>query len=261
LERVLAQGEPSAAELKKMQELLEAEAAEPLLVIATRGERASTHELMNVLKSREVKLSPALGNPGGGGSDTFLDLAAPTLARASHGRMLRLMTELVEIAKLPPEQQEEPAKALEEKVKQARAKYDVIIALLMPAFLKVGEAYRRDQAYLRCAIVAVAAERYRRDYGKWPTKIDELAPEYLKAVPTDPYDGQPLRYKRLEDGAVVYSVGPDKQDDGGARNRHNTLAKGIDYPFRLWDVSKRRQPAAEVLPLPNDCGQVDDLMP
>jgi hypothetical protein len=253
LERVLAQGEPSADELKKMQELLEAEAAEPLLLNATRGERASMHQLMIVLKTREIKPSVAVGPGGNQGFNFAFDLAGPTLARTSHARMLRLLTEMVEITKLPPEEQAEPMQALEQKVKQARVNYDVLIALLMPAMFKVSQAYQRDQAMLRCAIVAVAAERYRRDHGGWPAKLDELVQGgYLKEVPKDPYDGQLLRYKRMPDGVVVYSVGPDKQDDGGARNRSNPLTKGTDYPFRLWDVNRRRQPPAEVLPQPSE---------
>jgi hypothetical protein len=128
----------------------------------------------------------------------------------------------------------------------------VLIALLMPANQKVSEAYRRSQAGLRCARVAVAAERYRRDKGRWPKTLDELTHDYLKAVPTDPYDGKPLRYKHLADGVIVYSVGPDKEDNGGARNRNNAQAKGIDYGFRLWDVAARRQPPAEVLPMPQE---------
>jgi hypothetical protein len=162
------------------------------------------------------------------------------------------MTEYVESTKLPPEQQAEPMHALETRVKQAKVNYDVVTALVMPAVLKVGEAYRRQQASLRCAVAAVAAERYRRDHGAWPATLDALTPDYLKPVPTDPYDGQPLRYKRLPDGAVVYSVGPDKKDDGGARNRTNARAEGTDYPFRLWDVDKRRQAPAEVLPPPDE---------
>ena len=169
--------------------------------------------------------------------------------------MLRWMTEFVEITKLPPEAQAEPLQELEQKVKRARTeyRYDALLAtIFMPALIKVSEASRRVQANLGCAIVAVAAERYRRDHGSWPAKIDELKPAYIKAVPTDPYDGQPLRYKRLPDGAVVYSVGPDKRDDGGARNRANHLAKGTDYIFRLWDVNRHRQPPAEVLPQPGE---------
>src|SRR5205807_6489893 len=86
LERVLAQGEPSAAELKKMQELLEAEAAEPLLLTAARGERAEMHELMKALKSGDVKLTTIAG---GGGGPTVADMVGPTLTRGSHPRVLR----------------------------------------------------------------------------------------------------------------------------------------------------------------------------
>ncbi len=38
----------------------------------------------------------------------------------------------------------------------------------------------------------------------------------LKAVPTDPYSGQPMRYKVIDDKPVVYSVGPDRKNDGEA---------------------------------------------
>jgi hypothetical protein len=40
-------------------------------------------------------------------------------------------------------------------------------------------------------------------------------PTYLAAVPTDPFDGQPLRYKKLAKGYIVYSVGENGKDDGG----------------------------------------------
>jgi hypothetical protein len=248
LERVLAQGEPSVPELKRMQELLEAEVAEPLLLTAARGERASMHEMIHAMRSGHLKLSGVAG----GGSPAVIDLAGSTLARRSHPHILRLMNEYVEIAKLPPQDQGEPLKAVEQKVKQAKADYDIVTALVMPAMIKAGEASRRNQAYLRCAIVAVAAERFRQEQHRWPTTLAELVPNYLSAVPTDPYDGQPLRFKAAPDGLLIYSVGPDRQDDGGARNRINPNAKGTDYVFRLWDVERRRQPAAEVLPPPDE---------
>jgi hypothetical protein len=34
-------------------------------------------------------------------------------------------------------------------------------------------------------------------------------------VPTDIYSGAPLRYRRLDNGYVVYSVGFDGKDGGG----------------------------------------------
>lgn len=64
------------------------------------------------------------------------------------------------------------------------------------------------RAALACAI-------YRETHGEWPAYIDELTPSILETVPIDPCSNQPLRYRRLDDGFVVYSVGTDGGDQGG----------------------------------------------
>jgi hypothetical protein len=61
-------------------------------------------------------------------------------------------------------------------------------------------------------------------------------------VPTDPFDGRPLRYRRLADGVVVYSVGDDRADDGGTLADDFPPPAGTDLGVRLWDVPHRRQP-------------------
>ena len=53
-------------------------------------------------------------------------------------------------------------------------------------------------------------------------------PEYLAAVPNDPEDGAPLRFKRQPDGVIVYWIGPDGTDDGGKLNRRNNLVSGAN---------------------------------
>jgi hypothetical protein len=70
-------------------------------------------------------------------------------------------------------------------------------------------------ACLRTSIAAVAIERFRLVHGQLPKNLNELVPQFLPAVPADPFDGQPLRYHRLAKGYVVYSVGADGHDDGG----------------------------------------------
>jgi hypothetical protein len=252
LERVLAQGQPSAAELEQVQRLLEKEAAEPLLLYAARGERAGLHQLIEDMKRGRVTLTQFNGSSGTGFADALANTAAPTLARRSHARVLRMLNRYVEAARLPPEQQAAPIKAIERETRQAKVEYDIVTALVMPAILKAAEASRRGQGNLRCAIVAVALERYRRDHGGWPDGLASLVPEYLGAVPTDPGDGRPLRYKRLADGVLVYWVGLDGEDNGGALDRKNPIAKGTDLGFRLWDPAHRRQPPAEVLPPPTE---------
>jgi hypothetical protein len=70
----------------------------------------------------------------------------------------------------------------------------------------------------------------------------------LRAVPADPYDLRPLRLKRLPDGLVIYTLGPDGKDDGGTLNRQNPTDLGSDIGFQLWDVSARRRPSLPPTP-------------
>jgi hypothetical protein len=64
--------------------------------------------------------------------------------------------------------------------------------------------------------VAIALAAYRAEHGAYPTQLAQLRPKYLAAVPEDPFSNGPLRYKRTEAGYVLYSVGFNGNDDGGA---------------------------------------------
>jgi hypothetical protein len=57
-----------------------------------------------------------------------------------------------------------------------------------------------------------------------------LVPKFLPAIPTDPFDGHSLRYKKLAKGYVVYSVGEDGKDDGGVEPRGG-YGPGTDLTF------------------------------
>ena len=57
-------------------------------------------------------------------------------------------------------------------------------------------------------------------------------------VPIDPFSGQPLRLKLDGKDLVLYSVGPDGTDDGGAP--WNEATKHGDLVFRLEKVVRVR---------------------
>ncbi|MDP9174460.1 MAG: hypothetical protein M3O30_11420 [Planctomycetota bacterium] len=73
----------------------------------------------------------------------------------------------------------------------------------------------RIEATDACAQTAVAMTRYRLDNGALPSHLQNLVPKYLEAVPTDPFDGQPLRLAIKKNQWIIYSIGPDGKDDGG----------------------------------------------
>jgi hypothetical protein len=71
-------------------------------------------------------------------------------------------------------------------------------------------------ALVRAARIIVAVERFRAaNTTTLPTSIDALVPTYLSSAPIDPYSGEPMRYRAQPSGYVIYSVGPDRKDDGG----------------------------------------------
>jgi hypothetical protein len=117
------------------------------------------------------------------------------------------------------------------------------VRLLAPPVNRLAAADWRSVAQLRCARVALATERYRRRHGDWPAGLAVLVTRgYLKEEPTDPYDGAALRWRRLKDGVVIYSVGLDGEDDGGTPDPHNPAVADLAIRFHLWDSEYRREP-------------------
>ena len=92
----------------------------------------------------------------------------------------------------------------------------VLTALLMPALGAAVEVAVRAEARRGTARLGLALYTYHARNGRFPDKLDELAPDFIPALPRDPFDGQAMKFKRTEQGAVVYSIGPDVTDNGGA---------------------------------------------
>lgn len=78
--------------------------------------------------------------------------------------------------------------------------------------------FRNHLDYLaksRSLRTALAIEGYRLDHKRLPDELGQLVPGYLGHAPRDPFDGKPLRFKKLERGYAIYSVGTNGRDDGG----------------------------------------------
>lgn len=58
-------------------------------------------------------------------------------------------------------------------------------------------------------------ESFRNESGRLPETLEELAPKYFEKVPEDPFTGMDLAYRRTDKGYVIYSVGRDREDNGG----------------------------------------------
>jgi len=184
-------------------------------------------------------------NPGAVGLSTTSGMRTPVailvgcqravgLHDASWTIYLDLMDEYIQAAQLPPWQRQEAAEVVEAKT-AAVHQIHVMVHMLLPACGRVIQLDTANWARCRTARVALAVERHRLAIGDLPEKLTDLAPAYLASVPEDPFDGEVLRYKQLDAGFVVYSVGPDQQDDGGterpARRKSREPEPNYDLTF------------------------------
>ncbi|NLG34457.1 MAG: hypothetical protein GX548_03795 [Lentisphaerae bacterium] len=78
----------------------------------------------------------------------------------------------------------------------------------------------RNTCRLACHLSAtrllLACRAYEEATGHLPETLEELVPDYLPAIPRDPFDGQPFRYSA--ERRLVYSVGENLADDGGTND-------------------------------------------
>ena len=147
---------------------------------------------------------------------------------------LETMNDYVKATQTPLPARLRAASAAETKMKAMPASYR-FSRMMLPAVTNAIIKDARSTASLRAAQTSLAIERFRLATNKLPESLANLVPAYLKTVPADPFDDQPLRYKKLDKGYVVYSIGDDLKDNGGAEKDANgkTFTVGTDIPFTV----------------------------
>lgn len=87
----------------------------------------------------------------------------------------------------------------------------------MPAFGGALSQEHLAKLRLAAARTALAVERSRLARGTLPDTLTDLVPDFLDAVPTDPWDltGGPIGYRPTPAGFTIYYRGADLDDDAG----------------------------------------------
>jgi hypothetical protein len=162
------------------------------------------------------------GNVSGTGvlsqiNGTFMNLFGRIYSDADFSEMLEARSAQIAALKLP--------------LKKCFAEFDRIWQVAVegrhPSFASGGTGAARDissrlrldaetHAKLLVTRVALEVERWRLAHGgRTPDSLADLVPQFAPSIPLDPFDNNPLRYKKLARGFLVYSIGADFTDDGG----------------------------------------------
>ena len=144
-----------------------------------------------------------------------------------------LMQDYMDTLELHEDERLAAYKAIEEQFSRGE-RGGLFTQMIAPALMRTYQLEVRNIAHRRVTLTALAAQRFRLAEGRVPKTLVELVPTYLDAVPIDPFDNQPLRYRLLEKGFVVYSIGDDGIDDGATeRHRDNRREDGSSK----WDIN------------------------
>jgi hypothetical protein len=226
-ERALGQGEPPVDDLTRLQAILEAEARHPSFEIIVRGKRAALHLFLQFLGSRE----------GWSRNRVHLGEAHQRhLVREDHPQMFDLLGHELDIARRPTHERPSLQQALDERIEALPQ------GVVKEGLSHLGNLERDERlrlAALRCAIVGLAAERYRRANRAWPGALTDLKGLVRADALVNPHTGKPLDYRRRPDGASLAAPEDAKvrADRGGLPPVFPSA--GV---FRLWDPAQRGRP-------------------
>lgn len=91
-------------------------------------------------------------------------------------------------------------------------------SILWPALERSIKSCFHALTKRRMAATALAIRLFELDHGRRPERLNQLVPEYLPALPVDPFAdaGGTFGYRPDGPSPILYSVGPDGKDDRGA---------------------------------------------
>jgi len=113
--------------------------------------------------------------------------------------------------------------------------YNYLENIFLPALGACAKKAAYTQAAADMARTALALERYRLAHGNFPDSLTALVPQFLAQIPHDVIGGQPLKYRRTDDGRfVLYSIGWNETDDGGVVAFRKNSAHSLDNENGDW---------------------------
>lgn len=218
LERVLTRTQLAEGPLKELQSgLAEAEKLSGM-TRALAGERCLQIHFYSMPAKERAKVISNLGD-GASQPEGVPEVFSERLLRQDFLFFLDIMQSYIQATQAPFPERMATAEQIDRRVQQKRKSLAVPYATsILVALQKTISKDTRNVAYLRDAQLALALERFRLAQGHaFPESLERLVPEYIAAIPADPFSGQPLRWEKLPGrGYVVYSVGDDRADDHGA---------------------------------------------
>jgi hypothetical protein len=106
--------------------------------------------------------------------------------------------------------------------------------MMLPSVAIAGFKFVEFEARRRCALAALAVDRFRRAHdGTLPASLEVLPGYAPECLWLDPFNNQPLRYRITPEGYRIYSLGPDQIDQQGTRRTDSDDREAYDVVFAV----------------------------
>ncbi len=118
-----------------------------------------------------------------------------------------------------------------------------LATLFSPAYDAAYKAWTRYHANHAITLTALSLAIHHHKRGQYPASLAAL-PDAAQREAVDPYTGKPLIYRRTADGYLLYSVGPNGQDDT-AKQDNDRINFDDDLGIQVPRAQENQQPAED----------------
>ncbi len=186
------------------------------------GERGDADNLTNVVKmlrpyaaQMDIDWELVL-RTGNAWFDRFVEASRQPTQMARRAALCKLYEDFrklkaaaADAATLEESLSADPAQAFSERAVQ------VMLISYLPAIEAEIVMADRTTMTFELTKLAFALAAYRADHGSFPAALSDLVPQYIREVPQDIYNVAEPHYRQDGAGYLLYSVGPNRKDNGG----------------------------------------------
>ncbi|MHC4693423.1 MAG: hypothetical protein ACYS67_11840 [Planctomycetota bacterium] len=244
----------SAADMKRIQQQLSQIYPRGYPLMNIEGERLVFHDIIqhtftdgglgggHLVPMRIISLKDVAGTHLE--IDQFLLSTAIGIVHARRDQTLRIGNEIYDriswVSKMKPyERHVNNVNDVEEMIVALSPYRYLFLRTYVPTLSRACEYAYRGRALHEATLTVLALKRRQLEKGQYPMNLSELVTAgYIEQVPMDPYSDKALVYKKTGDSFVMYSLGPDFDDDGGVENPKGSQRRSQEGPGDLvfWPV-------------------------
>lgn len=240
IEMLVASGKLSDKQLWALADAIEPIDMDRIMLRAMVGERCFIHGIFNDTET----LAGSLSSTPTAGRVIVAALRTSGLMDIDHSSSLDVMEDYVAYAESPTW----PLPAYLDDIDNRVPRICIVTRMMIPALSSAYRASRQCEARRRALLTGIAVERYRQAHGRFPAQLSDLVPQFIDAVPLDPFDDQPLRYRTEDAGGIIYSLGADSIDNDG--RRYNDVGRDFqddtDVTFTFGGLQEQLWPLPEI---------------